>query len=306
MSSIAWGLMIVLFVSAIFGSIRMYVLICIGCVVISLSVSEAYGRRVKVSSCKNDETAESTMSQLDDEVDACSEDVPVSNIPFSSTPSKPAVMQELRISSPQPTVIQSGLIPGYNAEFKHTDSVECKQSADLTTSITTRHSSSLLDDTHVIQDITKSNQNVENIGSHDQRGSHDHKELHDQSKSHDQTDYAKLKPRKSSFRTSNHQKKRQLISQIFFILIVICIVTSFYHNPWVACCLLLPIGCTVIIRRIVLINFVYAWLRRIWLNWKSSSLCNAMFPPLVCYIYNSYAKLDKKVSMLLLYSNFLP
>ena len=297
MSSTAWGLVIILFVSTVFGSIRMYVLICIGCVMMCLSVSEAYKHKVKVSSSMTDYAILASKSESLDEVDdAFSEYTAESNVPLSSTPSKHSDTQTLHpmdISSTHPTVIQSGLIPGHNAEFKHTDSVECMQPAGVCTSITTRHNSSLLDDSHVIHDTTGNDQSIN--GSHDQRGSHEDRASHDQRGSHDHTDFdiqVDKKPRKTSFRTSN---KRQLISYIFFILILICIVTLFYHNPWVACSLLLPVVCMVLIRRIIYISFVNAQLKWAWLRWRSSSLYNIIFPPLVCHVYNAYVKLDKKV-----------
>ena len=298
MSSTAWGLVIILFVSTVFGSVRMYVLISVGCVVMCLSVSEAYKRKVTVSSSKTNDTtlAEKSespvVSQSDDEVDTFSEVIAESNVPMSSTPSKRSDTQMFHpadISSTHPAVIQSGLIHGHNAEFKHTDSVECIQSTDVCTSITTRHNSALLDDSHVIHDTTSNNQGINDIGSHDQR------ESHEQRGSHDYTDFGiqvDKKLRKTSFRTSN---KRQLITHIFFILILICVVTLFYHNPWLACSLLLPVACMVLIRRIAYISFVNAQLKWAWLRWKSSSLYNTIFPPLVRHVYNAYAKLDKKV-----------
>lgn len=302
MSSMAWGLATVLVVSAVFGSVRMYVLIFVACVAITLSVIEMYKHKYSLSKKDYDRRSDSPCSNSEEEMDSFSEDVAESNLPFSSTPSKHTVTQALQpaeeISSPLITVTEPALIPGHNAEVKHTDSVECKDSNDLSTAITTSHHSALLDDSHTIHGTTNNNQKIDTIGSRDQGESRDQGISHDQKASHDETDFINRKGRRTSFR--NYQKKRQLISQIFFILILICIVTVFYHNPWVACCLLLPIACMVLIRRIVYIKFVNAHLKWAWLNWKSSSLHSIIFPPLVCRVYNAYTKLDKKVIVFVL------
>lgn len=300
MSLTAWGLVMVLFVSAVFGNIvRMYVLISIGCAVIVLSVWDTYKSRVKTSSADDTIQVKSPMSS-DNEADAFSEDIVESRLPSSSTPGKIAVMETLRpveISSAYPSTIQTGLIPSYNAEVRHMDGVECKESTDVSTSITTSHGSALLDDSHVIQSAAGNDHNIDDIGSHDHSGLHDH------SGSHDQTDFANemqnnTKTHRPSFGRPSHQNKQNRITHIFGILILICMVTLFYHNPWIAICLLLPIGCTVLIRRIIFIDFVNEWLNWAWLRWKNSSLHSIIFPPLVCHVYNAYAKLDKKVIVL--------
>ena len=296
MSSVAWGLLVVLLVSTVFGSVRMYVLMCIVCVLACLSVGEVFKNAIKVPLHDEDE---SSVSKSEDEVS--DEDVAKTSFPFSSTPSKSTTFHPVKISTPYAATVQPELISDHNADIKHMDSVECRESNDVCTSITTRHSAAMLDDSHTIQDATSNGQNIDNqCGSHDQ---HDQTQRgsKDQKGSHDHTDFAKRmrvdkQHRRVSFRTYNNQKKRQLISQIFIALILICIVTLFYRNPWLAFSLLLPITCTVFIRRIVLINFVYMQLQWAWLSWKSSSLCNVVFPPLVCHVYNSYAKLDKKVT----------
>ena len=293
----------VLCVSTLFGSVRMYMLMCVGCVVTGLWVSESYQRRVTVSSHTVDiiidlKRSKSPESKLESDVDAFSKDIADSNGPLSSTPNQRTDTQTLRpieVLSTHPTILRSGVIPGRNAEFTHIDSVECKR--DSSTSITTQHNSALLDDSHVIHN----DHGVDDIASHDQRELHDQLGSHDQHGSHDDVDFGiqvDKKFCKSSFHTSN---KRQLISQIFFILILICVVTLFYHNPRLALFLLLPVGCMVLMRRIVYISFVSAQLNRVWLRWRSSSLHNIIFPPPVCHVYSGYAKLDKKVIMFLLF-----
>ena len=258
----------------------------------TLSLSDAC--KHKVSSSTENDPVQSDISESPepDEVDSFSEDTAESNLPFSSTPTKHTDIQTLHpaeILSP-PHVQPVGLIHGHNAEVKHIVSVECKPSNDACMAITTKHSSGFLDDSHAIHHTT--NNNNDDVGSHDQRGSHEQGGSHDQIDSHDYADFGYRKLRKTSFRS---YKNKQVISRIFFILILICIVTAFYHNPWVAFSLLLPVVCTVVIRRIVLINFVNAHLKWVWLSWKSSSLYNVIFPPLVCRVYNAYTKLDNKV-----------
>ena len=295
MSSIAWGLAIVLLVSTIFGSIRIYVLIIIGCVVVTLSLSDTCRHKVSSSTKGESDMYHTSESPEPDETDSFSEDIADTNVPFSSTPSKQTIIQTLHpveISSPPDAVMQSDVIRGRNAEVTHMESVECKASGDVRTAITTKHSSGLLDDSHAIHHTTNNHQNNDDVRSHDHRGSHD------QISSHDDIDFGYRKLRKTSFR--NYKNKKQAIFRIFFILILICIVTAFYHNPWVACSLLLPVACTVLIRRIVLISLVNAHLKRVWSSWKSSSLYNVIFPPPVCHVYNAYTKLDKKVIVLFL------
>ena len=295
MSSIAWGLAIVLLVSTIFGSIRIYVLIIIGCVVVTLSLSDTCRHKVSSSTKGESDMYHTSESPEPDETDSFSEDIAETNVPFSSTPSKQTIIQTLHpveISSPPDAVMQSDVIRGHNAEVTHMESVECKASGDVRTAITTKHSSGLLDDSHAIHHTTNNHQNNDDVRSHDHRGSHD------QISSHDDIDFGYRKLRKTSFR--NYKNKKQAIFRIFFILILICIVTAFYHNPWVACSLLLPVACTVLIRRIVLISLVNAHLKWVWTSWKSSSLYNVIFPPPVCHVYNAYTKLDKKVIVLFL------
>ena len=303
MSSIAWGLAIILTTSLVFGSLRMYVLVLAVCVIVALYASEVYetkkkrkgdmslssGSMSEDSATKSDE-CESTGSRSDEDTAGVysEEDGGLTSPVDSSTPSKQrssdAVQPHLQDYSPGSNTEN---IPGYNAEYKHTDSVECKEPGKLLlTAITTTNRSSSLDDSHAIQ----SNSDVKK-----------HQKSDGSQMDNDEMDYSLKKKghgtKKAPFKMFGYSR-RQLKPQIFFILVLVCIVTFFYHNLWIAVCLLLPTMCMVFVRKIVQLSFVFGWLEWVWQNWRSSSLRSAVFPPTLRLVYSSYTRLDKKVTVL--------
>ena len=301
MSSIAWGLAIILTTSLVFGSLRIYVFVLAVCVIVALYSSELYetkkkrkrdmspsSRSMSEDSVTMSDECESTGSRSDE--DTAVEDSGLTSPVDSSTPSK---QQSSDIAKPHPQGYSysssTECIPGYNAEYKHTDSVECKESGKfLLTAITTTPRSSSLDDTHAIQsspDVT-TRQKSDDI----QMDS-------------DDIDYSlKLKkksPRKKVAFKMFGYSRNQLKPQIFFILILVCIVTLFYHNLWIAICLLLPTVCMIFVRKIVQLSSVFGWLKWVWQYWRNSTLRSAVFPPTLRLVYCSYTRLDKKVKVCL-------
>lgn len=292
MSSIAWGLATILTTSLVFGSLRIYILVLIVCVIVSLYASEVYDEAKKkskkyVSSSSRSTSEDSTMNGYEstdprsdeDTAGVYSEDDGGLTSPVdSSTPTKRHDGAQLQDYSPGSS---TDYIPGYNAEFKHTDSVECKEPGKfLLTATTTAHRSSKLDDSHAIQSSAQKSDD-----------------------SHDQTDYSLRKIKKSPggkkvpFNMFGYSRS-QLKPWVFFILILVCVVTLFYHNLWIAVCLLLPTACAVFVRKAVQLSYVFVRLEWAWRYWRSSSLRSVVFPPVLRLVYCSYTRLDKKVIVL--------